>query len=94
MPMVLANALLLALEVGCIWVGWSRAQPGLINWGLTLFFIHLMTRYFDLFFNMLGSGAAFIGAGALLLLGGFMLERQRRRLLETMPSALPEGGMA
>jgi len=104
--MVLANVLLLGLEVGCIWVGWSRAQAGLINWGLALFFIHLMTRYFDLFFNMLGSGAAFIGAGLILLLAGWILERQRRRLLQTMPDApeeraggqapgsLPEGGMA
>jgi uncharacterized membrane protein len=92
---VAANVLLLGLEMGCIWVGWQRAQPGLINAGLVLFFIHLMTRYFDLFAGMLPTGTAFIGAGLLLLLTAFGLERQRRRLLRTMPPPPAfEGGVA
>jgi uncharacterized membrane protein len=90
---IAANVLLLALELGCIWLGWNRARPGLINAGLTFFFVHLMTRYFDLFAEMLPTGTAFIGAGALLLLAAFGLERQRRHLLQTMPpEPLAEGG--
>jgi uncharacterized membrane protein len=92
---VAANVLLLALELGCIWLGWNRARPGLINAGLTFFFVHLMTRYFDLFAEMLPAGTAFIGAGALLLLAAFGLEHQRRHLLQTMPpEPMTEGGTA
>jgi uncharacterized membrane protein len=43
-----------------------------------------MTRYFDLIGTMLSGGFAFITAGLVLLGAGALLERQRRRLLETM----------
>lgn len=86
---IAANILLLALEMGVLALGWARAQPGLISWGLTLFFIHLTTRYFDLFATMWHTGAAFAGAGLFLLLVGFALERLRRRLLQTLPAGRP-----
>ena len=81
---VTANALLLALEAGLVALGWQRMQPGLVNLGLAAFFVHLVTRYFDLIGSMLSGGFAFIAAGLVLIGAGWIVERQRRRLLESM----------
>ncbi|BCW97380.1 MAG: hypothetical protein KatS3mg024_0207 [Armatimonadota bacterium] len=87
---VIANVVLLALECGLVALGWHRMQPVLVNVGLAAFFIHLMTRYFDLIGTMLSGGFAFITAGLVLLGAGALLERQRRRLLETMAGRAAE----
>jgi len=82
--MVLFNVLLLALEIGFVWLGWEKGMPGLVNWGLAVFVIHMITRYFDLFGRMLPSGLGFIGAGLVLVIGGAALETQRRKLIKSM----------
>lgn len=80
----LFNLLLLAAEIGIIALGWARNQPGLANLGMSVFFVQVVTRYFDLFGGMLSSGLMFVGAGLLLVIGGAALERSRRRLLDSM----------
>lgn len=85
------NVLLLAAEIAVIAVGWRRLEAGLVNLGLFAFFIHLMTRYFDVFGSLLKGGMAFIGAGILLVVGGWLLENARRRLLQTMTPRAPGG---
>ncbi len=80
----LFNLLLLGLAVGAIALGWTRNEPGLANFGTFVFFVQVVTRYFDLLGTMLSSGLMFVGAGLLLLVGGAALERSRRRLLAAM----------
>jgi len=82
--MALANLVLLAAVVGLIALGWIRNRPGLANFGLFVFFLQVVTRYFDLLGGLLSSGFMFIGAGLLLLGGGAALERSRRKLLTAM----------
>jgi len=82
--MVLFNILLLAMEIGFVWLGWEKGMPGLVNWGLAVFVIHMITRYFDLFGEMFGSGLGFIGAGLVLVIGGAALEKQRRKLIQSI----------
>ncbi|UCC68005.1 MAG: DUF2157 domain-containing protein [Armatimonadota bacterium] len=82
--MGLFNLVLLGAAVGVIALGWARNEPGLANLGLFVFFVQVVTRYFDLLGTMLSSGFMFLGAGLLLLIGGAALERSRRRLLEAM----------
>jgi uncharacterized membrane protein len=82
--MVLFNLLLLAAEVGLVALGWARRQPGLMNFGLFVFFVQVVTRYFDLLGTMLQGGLMFIGAGLLLVALGTLLERYRRTLLRSM----------
>lgn len=84
-PAVVANVALLAAEVAVVWLGWQRLRTGLVNLGLTAFFVQAMTRYFDLLGPMLNGGLVFIGAGLMLLGMGWFLERQRRTLLDSMP---------
>ena len=81
--------LLLAVEIAVIALGWRRLETGLVNLGLLAFFIHLMTRYFDVFGTLLKGGLAFIGAGIVLVGGGWLLESARRRLLQTMTPPAP-----
>ena len=81
---VLFNLLLLAAETGVIALGWRRNQPGLVNLGILVFFIHVVTRYFDLLSGMLSGGLMFIGAGLLLIFGGMALERSRRKLVDAI----------
>lgn len=78
------NLLLFGTELGMIGLGWKRLQPGLVNVGLAVFFVHLMTRYFDLLSGMLPQGLGLIGAGLLMLFSGIWLERQRKNLLRSM----------
>jgi uncharacterized membrane protein len=83
-PAVVANIALLAAEVGVVWLGWQRLRTGLVNLGLAVFFLHAMTRYFDLIGRMMNNGLVFVGAGLLLLAMGWLLERQRRSLVSAM----------
>ena len=78
------NLVLFAAAIGVLMLGWVRNQPGLANLGIFVFFVQVVTRYFDLLGGMLSSGLLFIGAGLLLILGGLFLERSRRRLLAAM----------
>ncbi len=82
--LVISNVLLLGLEVGLVALGLYRMQAWPVNLGLAAFFLHLMTRYFDQIGSLLGGGSAFILAGLVLVAAGAALERQRRRLLDSM----------
>lgn len=75
------NLVLFAITIGTVALGWVRTDSGLANFGLLAFSVLVFTRYFDLLGTMLSSGFLFVGAGVLLLAGGWGLERSRRKLL-------------
>lgn len=68
------NVLLIGLALGLVWLGTKRYSAGMVNAGMAVFVLHGITRYFDLFGNMLNTGAAFVVAGLILLGGGYVLE--------------------
>lgn len=75
------NALLLAAVVWAIVLGiWTRREA-LVNIALCFFVLVVVARYFDFFFSFMDRSLAFIGGGLVLLAGGYLLERSRRRLL-------------
>ncbi len=84
LQIALLNLLLLAATIGVVGLGWARIHPNLANFGIFVFFVQVVTRYFDLLGGMLSSGFMFIGAGLLLVLLGAGLERSRRTLLSAM----------
>lgn len=77
--MILFNLLLFGGAVGSVALGIQRRMGLLLNLGLIAFAIHLVTRYFDLFFSAMDRSFFFMLGGALLLAGGWFLERNRRR---------------
>ncbi len=77
--MMAFNLLLFAGAVGLAALGIQRRSELLVNIGLAAFLIHVLTRYFDLFFPAMNRSLFFILGGVLLLGGGWLLERNRRR---------------
>lgn len=78
----LANLVLFALIVGAIAAGFLTRRGALVNLGIAFFALDVITRYFDVAWGMLDTSLFFILGGVLLLGGGFLLERARRRLME------------
>ena len=78
------NLLLLLAIVGLIVLGYVRAMESLINIGLAFFALDVVTRYFELSWDLLDRSIVFVVAGIILLGGGFFLERGRRKMFERM----------
>jgi uncharacterized membrane protein len=47
-----------------------------------LFVVALISRYFDTFWTLFDRSLFFMAGGVVLLVGGYFLERQRRRLAQ------------
>ncbi|HWI60575.1 MAG TPA: hypothetical protein VNT75_01915, partial [Symbiobacteriaceae bacterium] len=77
--MVLFNLLLFAGTVGFTVLGVRQRNQLVVNLGLAAFLVHVLTRYFDLFFSAMNKSLFFVLGGILLLGGGWLLERNRRR---------------
>ena len=74
------NALLFLMTATLIYYS-SRINSGkLANLAIAGCLLQLVTRYFDVFWDMLSGSALFIATGLLALIGGALLERHRRRL--------------
>lgn len=79
---IVFNGVILAGVLWAVVVGlWTRRES-FINLGLAFFVLLVFGRYFDFLFSFMDRSLAFILAGVLLLGGGYLLERSRRRLLE------------
>jgi len=76
--------ILYALEiVGLIILGFIRKYPVYVNIGLLFFALDVIARYFDFFWELLPRSLFFILGGLLLLFGGILLERKRRKILSS-----------
>jgi len=76
------NLVFFTLIVGTIIVGCFNAEISFIYLGLVIFVINLITRYCEYAWAMMDRAFFFIGGGIILLVGGFCLERLRRKLLQ------------
>jgi uncharacterized membrane protein len=79
--MVIFNLLLFALTVGLIALGILWRREALLNLGLVAFVLHIFTRYVDVFFRAADRALFFVVGGTLLLAGGWLIERNRQRLV-------------
>ena len=73
-----------ALALGVIYAGYLSDEAWLVNLGVVFVAIDLVARYFDVFWSALPRSLGLIGAGLLVLGIAYVLERQRKRLLERM----------
>ena len=87
---VVFNVLLLLSIVGLAVLGYRRGEQAFVNVALAFFGIGVITRYFEVSWGLVNSAAIFVGAGLLLLAGGYLLERTRRRVLQRMTAQLEE----
>jgi|OM-RGC.v1.024233798 uncharacterized membrane protein len=78
----LLKLVLFGIIVGAIAAGFLTHRGGLVNLGIAYFALEVISRYVDLAWGMLDTSLFFMLGGVLLLGGGFILERARRRLME------------
>jgi uncharacterized membrane protein len=76
-----ANLIFAAAVVGTIVLGYMRRQPFYVNVGLLFFALDVIARYFDFFWELLPRSVFFMAGGLMLLSGGILLERKRRKIL-------------
>jgi uncharacterized membrane protein len=67
--------------VGLVYWGLQERRPERINLGVAGFAITVITFYFSPVMDKLGRSASLVGFGLLFLLGGWKLERLRRKLV-------------
>jgi len=79
---VLSANLIFALAVLIVlFLGYLREFPIYVNMALLFFVLDLVVRYFDFFWELLPRSFFFIIGGLVLLTGGVLLERKRRKIL-------------
>ena len=78
------NAVLLAVLLGLVFLGYQRREDWLVTSGALLLFVFVLFKYFDWLFSLLDRSIAFVGAGLLFLGVGWLMERGRRSILAAM----------
>ena len=74
------NALLFLMTATLIYYSSRINSAKLANLAIAGCLLQLITRYFDVFWDMLSGSVLFVGTGLLALIGGALLERYRRTL--------------
>jgi uncharacterized membrane protein len=78
----LASNIIYALAIiGIMVLGYMRRHTAYVNIGLLFFVLDVIARYFDFFWKLLPRSVFFIMGGIILLFGGVLLERKRRKIL-------------
>ena len=91
---VLFNLLLLAGIIGLVFAGYFWRREAFINIALIFFGLDIVTRYFELSWDLLDRSLVFVVAGLILLGGGFLLERGRNKMVSRMEAQMNEQGGA
>lgn len=77
---IVMNVLFFAGVVWLVYAGMQMGNRLLVNLGFVYFAVTLLTRYFDTFWTLFNRSLFFMVGGLLLIVGGYWLERQRRRI--------------
>lgn len=83
---VVFNVLIFVELVAIIFLGYLRREKWLVDFGAVILFLLVIVKYFDWFFSFLDKSLFFIGAGFLLLIVGWLMERGRRYVLAEINS--------
>lgn len=75
------NLAFIALLVGMIATGLRINRPGLVNTAMVFVVLDIVARYFDFFYSMMDRSLFFIIGGLVLMVGGALVEKSRRRLV-------------
>lgn len=83
---IVINALFALSALGLMVSGYLQGREGRVNLALALIALFVISRYFEYSTTLFDRSLVFVGAGVILLAGGFLLERGRRRMLDAMRS--------
>ncbi len=76
---IILNLLFFSGMVWLLFAGTHTNNRTLINLAFIFFAIALLTRYFDTFWTLLNRSFFFMAGGLILIIGGYFLEKQRRK---------------
>ena len=74
------NIVFFASTVWLVFAGLEQRDQVMLNLAFGFFTLGLVARYFDTFWTLMDRSLFFLAGGTVLLVGGYFLERQRRRL--------------
>jgi uncharacterized membrane protein len=80
------------LAIGCLGLalwGLRERRAALVNFAAVGFALTVMVFYFETVMTKMGRAASLIGLGALFLVGGYLLERLRRRMVGDLKGEQP-----
>lgn len=78
---IVFNVLIFFQILGIILLGYIKREEWLINFGAVSLFLLILFKYFDWFFTFLDKSLFFIGAGILLFVVGWFMEKGRRKMI-------------
>ena len=81
---IVFNALFDLSALGLMASGYLGDHRGRVNLSIAFIALYVITRYFEYSIDLLDSSLLFSGAGVILLAGGYLLDRGRRRMLAAM----------
>ena len=81
---IVFNVLFALSGLGLMVSGYLQGNEARVNLALVLIALLVISRYFEFSATLFDLSLVFVGAGVILLAGGFLLERGRRRLLAAM----------
>ena len=85
-PSLMAYVVVAATAMVFVWWGVRERSRAVVNYGIAAFALTVAWFYFSSLMDRLGRSLGLIGLGILFLLGGWLLERFRRRLMEQVGS--------
>ena len=80
------------LAIGCLGLafwGVRERRAALVNFAAAGFALTVMVFYFETVMTKMGRAASLIGLGALFLVGGYLIERLRRRMVGNLKGERP-----
>jgi len=81
---IIFNLVIFFELLGLIFSGYLRRETWLINLGAILLSLLIIVKYADWFFTFLGKSIFFIGAGILLFVVGWFMEKGRRVMISNI----------
>lgn len=78
---VVYNLVIFFEILGLIFSGYIRKEKAWVNMGAVFFFLLILVKYFDWFFDSMEKSIFFIGAGVLLFVVGWFMEKGRRMVI-------------
>ncbi len=79
----LFNFILVAEICGVIYLGVKKREEYYINYGSLFFALLIFARYFSLTWGLGARAFVFIFGGILLILGGYFIEKQRKKIIKS-----------
>jgi len=78
------NLISFAGLTGIILLGYIKKEEWFINLGAFILLLFILVKYFDWFFKFLNKSIFFIGAGILLFVVGWLMERGRKKMISNI----------